>query len=91
MTRRLDVRGTLVFEIKNKLNVGITIELRIELTITVTIEPAAERAVETTKLWKPKSHYVLHLPRQLATHGTLLATFLMERKHRSDGDAYVRH
>ena len=33
-------------------------------------------------LWKPKNHFVLHLPGQLARHGSLLATFVMERKHK---------
>ena len=31
----------------------------------------------------PKSHWVLHLPRQLLDHGALLSTFLMELKHRT--------
>eukprot|EP00959_Pyramimonas_sp_CCMP1952_P363654 7615164-Pyramimonas_sp.AAC.1 len=33
-------------------------------------------------LWKPKSHWCVHLPRQLLEHGKLLGCFLMERKHR---------
>ena len=31
---------------------------------------------------RPKHHYVLHLPIQLAKHGFLVATMTMERKHR---------
>jgi hypothetical protein len=34
------------------------------------------------KAFKPKHHYALHLPRQLAKHGFLLMTFTHERKHR---------
>ena len=33
-------------------------------------------------MMRPKHHYVLHLPGQLATHGILIATMTMERKHR---------
>lgn len=33
-------------------------------------------------LWKPKMHYALHLGHQLLRHGTLMATFVLERKHR---------
>ena len=32
--------------------------------------------------WKPKHHYSLHLPLQLARFGTLLSCFMHERKHR---------
>ena len=31
---------------------------------------------------RPKHHYVLHLPGQLETHGILIATMTMERKHK---------
>ena len=33
-------------------------------------------------LWKPKHHFAMHLPKQLQQQGHLLATLLMERKHR---------
>ena len=33
-------------------------------------------------LWKPKMHYALHLGHQLLRHGMLIATFVLERKHR---------
>lgn len=35
-----------------------------------------------SKLFRPKDHYALHLPGQLAHHGFLLVTFTHERKHR---------
>jgi len=33
-------------------------------------------------VWKPKDHWVTHLPRQLLVQKALFSTFLMERKHR---------
>ena len=38
-----------------------------------------QRALRT-RVWIPKSHWVTHLPRQMARHGCLVSTFLMERK-----------
>jgi hypothetical protein len=36
-----------------------------------------------TSLWAPKDHWVLHLPRMLASHRCLCSCFMMERKHRT--------
>eukprot|EP00959_Pyramimonas_sp_CCMP1952_P322182 6741747-Pyramimonas_sp.AAC.1 len=40
------------------------------------------RAVYGVQLFKPKDHWIFHLPSQLERHRCLLSTFLMERKHR---------
>ena len=42
----------------------------------------AHKAAYGETLWKPKTHWSVHLPRQLLEHGKLLGCFLMERKHR---------
>jgi hypothetical protein len=33
-------------------------------------------------LWRPKHHFAVHLPGMLSKHGTLISSFVMERKHR---------
>lgn len=35
-----------------------------------------------TTLWKPKFHWILHLPQQLEDHGTLQPCYVHERKHK---------
>ena len=35
-----------------------------------------------TDAWVPKHHFALHLPGQLARHGTLISLFTCERRHR---------
>ena len=35
-----------------------------------------------SSIWKPKLHYILHLPDSLREHGFLPAVFVQERKHR---------
>eukprot|EP00959_Pyramimonas_sp_CCMP1952_P407812 8546487-Pyramimonas_sp.AAC.1 len=54
-----------------------------ELGIAIAAHSSANLAVYGDALWKPKSHWALHLPRQLLVQGLLLSTFAMGRKHRA--------
>ena len=44
--------------------------------------PGLFRAEYDSSHWRPKHHYVLHLPMMLSRFGTLLCCFVQERKHR---------
>ena len=52
------------------------------LRIAIERHLALFQAAYGDALMKPKHHYILHLPRQLAAHGTLLSTHTQERRHR---------
>ena len=85
-------RGQCVAHVKSMIAVlEVVVMLQAVKTATVTSQELDRTICEHlrlfkscygSKLFRPKHHYALHLPGQLAHHGFLLATFTHERKHR---------
>ena len=85
-------RGQFLDHVKSMI-AALEVIIMLQAVKTGTVQPTAlhKKIKEHLDLYKkcygavkmrPKHHYALHLPGQLALHGFLLATFTHERKHR---------
>ena len=69
-----------VMDLLTRANTGcVTPEM---LADAIATHYAAHLAAYGHSIWKPKHHYVLHLPRQLEQFKLLISCFVHERKHK---------